>query len=98
MGGYLRLWEGKTDQDDTSGLAHFMVDSQTFSVPLQTFSHAQKLDELLWLAFRQGKSFAFVVVKGRIAGAMADADRSHGLTLDSRRASDIDAREAEGEA
>ena len=78
---YMRQWRGKTDADDKSGEADFMIEGELFSIPLPSFQHAQRLDALLWTAFRQGKSFAFKAVKDHLNGAMQAADSAHGLTM-----------------
>lgn len=81
MSGYLKQWRGKTAPEDKSGEADFMVGGELFSIPLPSFADAQRLDALLWLAFRQGKQFAFSAVKSHIAEAMLAADRAHSLAM-----------------
>lgn len=78
---YLVKWEGKTDPEDKSGTGHYRIEAQDFVIPLPTFADAQRLNELLWLAFRQGKQFAFSAIKSHVAEAMARADQAHGLSL-----------------
>lgn len=79
--GYMRQWRGKTEPEDKSGEADYMVEGELFSIPLPSFEHAQRLDALLWVAFQQGKQFAFNAVKSHIAGAMQQADSAHSLTM-----------------
>lgn len=79
--GYMRQWRGKTEPEDKSGEADYMVDGELFSIPLPSFEHAQRLDALLWTAFRQGKQFAFRAVKSHMTEAMQRADSAHGLTM-----------------
>ena len=79
--GYMRQWRGKTEPEDTSGEADYMVEGELFSIPLPRFEHAQRLDALLWTAFRQGKQFAFRAVKSHMTEAMQRAGSAHGLTM-----------------
>lgn len=78
---YMRQWRGKTEPDDKTGEADYMVEGELFSIPLPSFEHAQRLDALLWTAFRQGKQFGFTAVKGHIAEAILKADSAHSLTM-----------------
>lgn len=79
--GYMKRWRGKTAPEDKSGEADYMIEGELFSIPLPSFEHAQRLDDLLWTAFRQGKQFAFRAVKSHLAEAVLAADRAHGLTM-----------------
>lgn len=78
---YMRQWRGKTEPEDKSGEADYMIEGELFSIPLPSFEHAQRLDALLWTAFRQGKAFAFRAVKDHIADAVQRADTAHSLTM-----------------
>lgn len=82
---YMRQWRGKTEPDDKTGEAEYMVDGELFHVPLPTFEHAQRLDTLLDVAFQQGKQFAFQGVKRAVDAAMIEADRQHALTMRTKR-------------
>lgn len=77
---YMVRWEGKTDPEDKSGIAHFRIEGEDCEIRLPTFEAAQKLDQLMWVAFQQGKRFSFNAIKGHILEALARADQAHALT------------------
>jgi hypothetical protein len=79
--GYMKRWLGKTEAEDESGHADYMVEGELFSIPLPSFAHAQTLDRLLDTAFQQGKQFAFQGVQRMVEQAMVEADRRHALTM-----------------
>ena len=78
---YMVRWEGQTDPEDKSGTAHFRVEGEDYSIVLPSFEAAQKLDQLMFVTFQQGKQFSFNVVKGYIGEALARADMGHALTM-----------------
>ena len=79
---YMKEWRGKTDPTDKSGDADYMVEGELFTIPLPTFQHARRLDDLLWTTFRQGKSFAFDAIKSHLDRAMINADIAHSFTME----------------
>lgn len=78
---HMKEWRGKNDPDDKSGEAEYMVEGEIFIIPLPSFSHAQRLDDLLYTAFRQGKDFAFNAVKSDIVRALEKAEVEHSLAM-----------------
>lgn len=86
MNGYCHRWQGSTDPADETGTAHYRIEGQDFVVQLPRFADAQRLDALLWLAFQQGKDFAYKAVRQHVGDALTLADHRHSLTLDPRRA------------
>lgn len=78
---YMVRWEGKIDPDDKSGTAHFRIEGEDYDIVLPSFEAGQKLDQLMWVAFQQGKQFSFNAIKGHIGEALARADQAHALTM-----------------
>jgi hypothetical protein len=77
---YPMRWVGSSNPDDASGTARFIVEGEEFTFGLPNFAAAQGIADMVQLAFRQGKSFAFRAIKSHIEGALARADEAHALS------------------
>lgn len=78
---HLVRWAGSLKPDHLEGVAHFVIEGREFDVPMHCFEAAQQVDNMLWIAFCQGKQFALRALSSHISGAVRDADSAHALTM-----------------
>lgn len=69
---YWRRWEGSTDPDDTSGIAHFDIEGIERAIKLPKFEDAKTIDDLLSEAFKRGAMATEDIVKSKIKLAMIE--------------------------
>lgn len=74
-------WIGSQDKEIKSGVVTFKVEGRDFSIPLPAFSDAMQISKMLDLSFRQGKDFAFGIIRSGISSEFDRLDVSHQLTL-----------------
>ena len=79
MSGYPQKWHASTNHDDKSGEAVYTVDGKEYRMRLQRFEDFQAVSEMLGAAFKQGKHFAAVAMRGHVERALETADQSHAL-------------------
>lgn len=80
MSGYPREWLGSTDPHDKTGVAVYKVDGKEYRIKLECLADFQAVEEMLNVAFRQGKHFASVAIRSHIENALDSAERNHALS------------------
>lgn len=64
-----------------SGVVTFKVEGRDYSIPLPSFSDAMEISKMLDMSFKQGKDFAFGVLRSNISSEFDRSDMAHNLTL-----------------
>lgn len=79
---HLVRWSGSTEPSEKAGTGHFVIEGREFAIPLPSFEAAQQVDNMLWIAFCQGKQFALRALTSHISSAVKAAESAHALSMD----------------
>jgi len=67
--GYPVTWMGSEDVKDKTGIGTFVIDDNSYDIPLCNFKHCQTIKKMINKAFTQGRDFS----EGRISDCLVRA-------------------------
>ena len=67
--GYPVTWMGSEDVKDKTGIGTFIIDGNSYDIPLCNFKHCQTIKKMINKAFTQGRDFS----EGRISDCLVRA-------------------------